>query len=223
VTDETMNMNLPSAALPVPRRLPSVADMQAVVPDATRSIAFEICGQGGQQTQPENRLPSCGWYFNRYDADYWGGSAFANLLMARDADDVGIANPAPTPELPRIDYQKEGLFDANEALFDNMFVGNYEEWTIWNRTNSDHPFHIHTNPFLLTHINGEALPTPEWRDTILVPAATGGGGNINNATFGSVTFRTWYDPRFTGSMVFHCHVLTHEDVGMMQRLDLLEP
>jgi FtsP/CotA-like multicopper oxidase with cupredoxin domain len=197
--------------------------MQSAAPDAMRNVTFEICGQGGQQQQPENRLPSCGWFFNLYDADYWGGTAFTNLLMARDADDTGIANPTPTPELPRIDYQKEGLFTADEALFDNMVVGNFEEWTIWNRSNSDHPFHIHTNSFLLTHINGEALPTPEWHDTLLIPAATGGAGNINNAAFGSVTFRTWYDPRFTGSMVFHCHVLTHEDVGMMQRLDLLAP
>lgn len=219
----SMDMKLPTEPLPVPERLPSVDEMMSATPDVVRNIAFEICGQRGQQQQPENRLPSCGWYFNLYDAEFWGGTPFTSLPMARDADDTGVSNPTPTPEMPRVDYQKGGLFNADEALFDNMFVGNIEEWTIFNRTNSDHSFHIHTNPFLLTHINGETLQTPEWQDTLLVPAATGGQGNINDATFGSITFRIWYDPRFTGSIVFHCHILTHEDVGMMQRLDLLEP
>ncbi|MCZ6685543.1 MAG: multicopper oxidase domain-containing protein, partial [Candidatus Dadabacteria bacterium] len=75
--------------------------------------------------------------------------------------------------------------------------------------------------FLITHINGEALPVPEWRDTILIPAATRvppDNNNINEADFGTVTFRTFYDPVVPGSFVFHCHILTHEDVGMMQKL-----
>ena len=129
--------------------------------------------------------------------------------------------------MPLIDFQKEGLFDGDEPLFDNMIAGTMEEWTVYNRSFSDHPFHIHVNPFLLTHVNGEALPTPEWRDTILVPAATplpqmGNSLPINDPgiTFGSVTFRTWFDPRFPGSFVMHCHILTHEDIGMMQRLDI---
>jgi len=137
--------------------------------------------------------------------------------MARDADDEGIPNPVVDPEMPRIDYEKEGLFTGDENLFDNMFAGNFEEWTIINRTFSDHPFHIHVNPILITHINGEALPVPEWRDTILIPGATG-SMNINEADFGTVTFRTFYDPAVPGSFVFHCHILTHEDVGMMQKL-----
>lgn len=138
----------------------------------------------------------------------------------RDADDDGVPNVPPNPEIPIVDFEKEGLFNHDEPLFDDMFAGSFEEWAILNRSNSDHPFHIHVNPFLLTHINGKPLPVPEWRDTILVPAATGGNGNINDANFGSVTLRTWFDPRFTGSTVMHCHILTHEDVGMIQRLDI---
>jgi FtsP/CotA-like multicopper oxidase with cupredoxin domain len=221
VEGNEMNMDLPDGPLPQTSGIPTREQMVITPPDEKRNIAFEICGKRARQADPENRLPSCGWYFDLYDADYWGGIEFTSLLMARDDDDEGIPNPVVDPEMPRIDYEKEGLFKGDEDLFDNMFAGNFEEWTIINRTFSDHPFHIHVNPFLITHINGEALPVPEWRDTILIPAATRvptDNNNINEADFGTVTFRTFYDPVVPGSFVFHCHILTHEDVGMMQKL-----
>ncbi len=101
-----------------------------------------------------------------------------------------------------------------------MLAGNIEEWTVINRGRTDHSFHIHQNPFLLTHVNGQPLPVPEWRDTILVPGATGGGGNINAATYGTVTFRTYLHPDYLGKILAHCHVLTHGDFGMMQMLEI---
>ena len=134
------------------------------------------------------------------------------------------ARDYPEPKQTHIGYPwrvNDCPGEVQDKLFDDMLAGNFEEWTVYNRSSSDHTFHIHVNPFLITHINGQPLAVPEWRDTILVPAATGGSGNINNAEFGSITFRTWFDPRFTGSTVMHCHILTHEDVGMMQRLDII--
>jgi len=225
VSGADKDMDLPSGPLPKTSGIPTREEMLTAPLDAKRNLAMELCGhtEGGQQAMPDDRLPSCGWYFDLYDADYWGGTAFINLLMARDADDTGIPNPVPDPEMPRIDYQKEGLFTQDEPLFGNMFGGNFEEWTIINRSFSDHPFHIHINPFLVTHVNGIPLPEPEWRDTILVPAATGGNGNINDADHGTVTFRTFLNPLYPGSFVLHCHILTHEDVGMMQRMDIIEP
>ena len=101
-----------------------------------------------------------------------------------------------------------------------MHGGNIEEWTVLNRGRSDHSFHIHQNPFLVTHINGQPLPVPEWRDTMLVPAATGGGANINLAVPGSITMRTYLHPDYTGRIITHCHMLTHEDFGMMQALEI---
>jgi FtsP/CotA-like multicopper oxidase with cupredoxin domain len=44
--------------------------------------------------------------------------------------------------------------------------------------------------------------------------------NINETTFGSITFRTHFDPDTVGGFVMHCHVLNHEDIGMMQRLEI---
>ena len=214
------SMALPDTPLPVPTGLPRAADLLEVHPDAVRMVAFEACGQQGNMSDPTRRLPSCAFFFDRYNADYWGGMAFANLLLMRDADDEGVPVDPTDRTSPHTDYKKEGLFTADRPLFDNMWAGNIEEWTLVNRTFSDHPFHIHQNPFLVTHINGEPLPVPEWRDTILVPAAIGGNGNINEATFGTVTFRTRFDPNLPGMFVMHCHILTHEDVGMMQALEV---
>jgi FtsP/CotA-like multicopper oxidase with cupredoxin domain len=52
-----------------------------------------------------------------------------------------------------------------------------EEWSVVNQHDNDHIFHIHTNPFELTAVNGEPLAESVWRDTVVVPAN------------GSVTFR----------------------------------
>src|SRR5258705_12670480 len=114
--------------------------------------------------------------------------------MVRDDDDKG--KPNDDKKMPLIDFKKDGLFNPNQPLFDDMVAGNYEEWTVINRSFSDHPFHIHQNPFLVTKINGIALTNPEWHDTFIVPAAlpmpTGPDlpqPNVNDNFHPSITFR----------------------------------
>ncbi len=230
VTGNPVTMGLPTGPLPVPNGLRSRDFMLNSTPNVFLQVAFEICGKGGIQTAPANRLPSCGWFFELYNPAYWGGVPFDNLLMMRDAEDVGVPNVPPNVAVPRVDYLKEGLFTGMVPLFDDMTAGTLEEWTIINRSFSDHPFHIHINPFLLTHINGIPLPVPEWRDVVIVPSAApqpimGAAFPINSpmVTFGSVTFRTFFDAEITGPTVIHCHILNHEDVGMMQRIDINAP
>jgi FtsP/CotA-like multicopper oxidase with cupredoxin domain len=215
-----VNMPLPAGPLPVPTGIPSIETMLSTPPNVVRKVAFEICGQRAFMQPFSSRLPTCGWYFDRYDANFWGGTNFTTLAMMRDADDRGT--PSSDPAEPLVNFQKDGLFVEDEPLFDNMIVGNFEEWTVINRSFSDHTFHIHQNPFLVTHVNGTPLSVPEWHDTIIVPAARPqpGQNDINEATFGSITFRTNYDPVTVGSFVTHCHVLNHEDIGMMQRLEI---
>ena len=216
------DMRLPAGPLPVPTALPSIETMLSTPPNVVRKIAFEICGQRVFMQPLASRLPTCGFYFDRYDANFWGGTDFTSLNMMRDGDDAG--KPSPDPAEPLVDFQKEALFTHDKPLFDDMFVGNFEEWTVVNRSFSDHTFHIHQNPFLVTHVNGQRLGIPEWHDTIIVPAAQPQPGavpvNINEATFGSITFRTHFDSDTVGSFVMHCHVLNHEDIGMMQRLEV---
>ena len=45
--------------------------------------------------------------------------------------------------------------------------------------------------------------------------------NVNNFPPGSITFRTYFNPVTVGCFVAHCHTLNHEDIGMMQRMDIL--
>ena len=226
VSGKPKEMDLPADPLPTPKGLPSIETMLSRTPDAVRNVVFENCG-GVKDFKDFVSLPSCGWYFAKYDAAYWGGAPFLDLLMMRDADDVG--QPSPSDPNIRIKFKKEGLFDATQPLFPDMIAGNYEEWTVYNRSFSDHPFHLHQNHVLVTKINGITLKQPEWHDTLDVPAAVCPNNpatctqpvNINNLPPGSITFRTYFNPVTVGCFVAHCHTLDHEDLGMMQRMDIL--
>ncbi len=91
-------------------------------------------------------------------------------------------------------------------------LGAVEEWTIVNdqpQDPEDHVFHIHTNDMLLTKINGEALEEPIWMDTAILPRN------------GSITFRSRFLD-FTGKFMLHCHMMNHEDLGMMQVVEVYD-
>ena len=84
------------------------------------------------------------------------------------------------------------------------------KWTIVNdqpNDPEDHVFHIHVNDMLLTKINGDPLPEPIWMDTAIVPRN------------GSITFRSRFLD-FTGKFMLHCHMMNHEDLGMMQVVEV---
>ncbi|MDN4484032.1 multicopper oxidase family protein [Demequina lignilytica] len=81
-------------------------------------------------------------------------------------------------------------------------VGTVEEWTLRNRTMMDHPFHLHVWPMQLTEADGIDL-----RDVVDVPAGE------------DVVVRIGFD-RVPGTTVYHCHVLDHEDLGMMGVIDV---
>lgn len=93
-------------------------------------------------------------------------------------------------------------FDENRIdQFANL--GDTEEWTVKNPSFSPHPFHIHINPYQVTKINGQPFDALSYEDTTIVPP-----------NGGSITFRTRLLD-FTGTWVYHCHILGHEDGGMM--------
>ncbi len=90
-------------------------------------------------------------------------------------------------------------------------LNSIEEWTIENtHIHDDHVFHIHTNPFLVTHLNGKPLATPQWRDTAIVERKGG-----------TLTFRTRFLD-YTGIFMLHCHMMNHEEMGMMQTVEVYE-
>ncbi len=107
-------------------------------------------------------------------------------------------------------------FTVNGALYDEMVcpsqpkVGTCEEWLIVNETDDVHPFHLHENSFQLFEINGKPVRPVEIWDTFAIPPKRNG----KNGTLKiRVRFVQW-----TGKTVFHCHVLPHEDTGMMQNI-----
>ena len=97
-------------------------------------------------------------------------------------------------------------------------LGAVEEWTLLNNSPGEHPFHIHVNPFQVTHINGQPVDSLIWQDTVIIPAATtaADGSTIP----GSVTLRSRFTD-FDGKFVLHCHILPHEDLGMMQVVEIV--
>lgn len=81
-------------------------------------------------------------------------------------------------------------------------LGTAEEWEFVNQTPFPHPIHIHVNPFQVMEIDGVPVPDRPWMDTIMVPPA------------GVVKIRSRFED-FDGEFVMHCHILPHEDAGMM--------
>jgi FtsP/CotA-like multicopper oxidase with cupredoxin domain len=80
-----------------------------------------------------------------------------------------------------------------------------EDWEITNTGVMDHPFHVHVNSFQVISRNNQPEPYPAWTDTVLVRR----GQTVRIR----IPFRD-----FTGQTVYHCHILDHEDLGMMGNL-----
>lgn len=121
--------------------------------------------------------------------------------------------------------KREGLeflsFGVDDKPYDPMNppyqvkLGTAEEWTLRNAVDHKlmdhaHVYHIHVNPFLITKINGRVLDKPLWRDTFVLTRTTGD----------SFTFTSSFVD-YPGKFVEHCHVLTHEDLGMMSEIEVV--
>jgi FtsP/CotA-like multicopper oxidase with cupredoxin domain len=72
-----------------------------------------------------------------------------------------------------------------------------------------HVFHIHINPFQVFRSGPNAQPQVVWKDTQFIPA----GGTVN-------VYTRYLD--YTGSFVIHCHILDHEDLGMMETVEVVK-
>jgi FtsP/CotA-like multicopper oxidase with cupredoxin domain len=98
--------------------------------------------------------------------------------------------------------------------------GTLEEWTIRNDTDEVHDFHIHQVHFVVEALNGEQIHPRTWRDTVLVPAQRRQGtrSSLPGTARILVDFR---NPAIRGTFVFHCHMLDHEDGGMMATIKVI--
>lgn len=86
-------------------------------------------------------------------------------------------------------------------------VGSFQHWRIVNATEELHPMHIHQVHFLAYAENGKPIANPVWLDTVNVPY----GGTVD-------VVMDFTNPVIKGMSVFHCHLLNHEDKGMMAKI-----
>jgi FtsP/CotA-like multicopper oxidase with cupredoxin domain len=97
--------------------------------------------------------------------------------------------------------------------------GAVEDWTIENHSGENHEFHMHQIHFLILARNGVPVPPSEqqFRDMVEVPYWDGKG------PLPSVTVRMDFRGATVGDFVYHCHILDHEDAGMMAIIRVRPP
>ncbi len=116
----------------------------------------------------------------------------------------------------------QGPFLINGAPYDMMTINfdvpldNIEVWQLTNQSPIAHPFHVHDVQFYILDING-AAPPPNMqgrKDVVLVPAG-----------MGTVRFITRFEDFASEEVpyMYHCHMLTHEDAGMMGQFRVIDP
>jgi FtsP/CotA-like multicopper oxidase with cupredoxin domain len=145
----------------------------------------------------------------------WLGSVtpvrIRRLYFSEKLEDPSNPNSATTFYLT-VDGQTPTPFDPGSTK-PNIIArqGDVEDWIIENRSTELHAFHIHQIHFLLMDISGTTVNEPFMRDTVNVPYFTD-----RMLKYPSVRLRMDFrDPSTVGTFVYHCHLLEHEDGGMM--------
>lgn len=109
------------------------------------------------------------------------------------------------------------LFNSNNPPSITVKQNSIEDWTIENRTQENHEFHIHQIHFLLIEQNGKKVSRSEkqFYDTIQVPYWSGSG------PYPSIKIRMDFRGDIVGEFLYHCHILAHEDSGMMAKISVI--
>jgi FtsP/CotA-like multicopper oxidase with cupredoxin domain len=202
-------MPLPASGTPVASPVPTMIDthgaMMRGLPDIPGELVvrpiltLEVKGEG-----PEMALPAA--------LPAWDPPM---LPIARTRQ-FAFTVERGEDEIEFIDFGVDGVpFDINRPPY-QVKLNTAEEWTLSNGIDTRYPdhahvYHIHINPFRITKINGRTLDRPRWRDTYVLSGKNGD----------SLTFESNFTD-FTGKFVEHCHVLTHEDLGMMSAIEVVE-
>ncbi len=141
------------------------------------------------------------------------------FIESRQPPPPGKAHPIPPPDKDgqmqffiTVDGQQNKVYDPANPPAITTNKGAVEDWTIENRTTEDHEFHMHQIHFLLLAIDGNPVPKNQrqFYDTYPVHYWDGISG-----TYPSITVRMDFRGAVTGDFVYHCHILDHEDGGMM--------
>src|SRR5713101_2895474 len=127
--------------------------------------------------------------------------------------DLAAEEKAPPRFIVTFTEDKKGFYINGEkfapaaAPMVRSKVGSFQYWRIVNATGELHPIHIHQVHFLAYAENNKPIANPLWLDTVNVPY----GGSVD-------VIMDFTDPVIRGMSVFHCHLLNHEDKGMMAKI-----
>lgn len=184
--------------------------------------------QPGEETVLRSYPPDFGGadvFVNRFD----GGVDRFDVLQLRAADDLAASPdvPAELADAPDLDVDgaKVREFELSgrningkkmemDRIDETVEVDSTEVWEVRNRDGNPHNFHVHDVQFEVLSVDGD-VPGPElagWKDTIFMPP----GRTVRLA----MEFTDYTDPDLP--YMFHCHVLMHEDQGMMGQFVVVE-
>jgi FtsP/CotA-like multicopper oxidase with cupredoxin domain len=157
-----------------------------------------------------------------------GESATAQELPGSE----GVRNPPaalPAPAATRVVRFSENAkgfyingraFSPKEPPAFVVHTGTVERWTVENLTHEVHVFHLHQVHFVVETIDGARVTHRHWADTVVVPY----GVRLSNGAFrpGKITLiADFRSPLIRGTFLFHCHILDHEDRGMMAKIQAI--
>jgi FtsP/CotA-like multicopper oxidase with cupredoxin domain len=133
-------------------------------------------------------------------------------------------SPHPSPLVPTLNVVNCKEYDPNQVMFTPR-LNTSEEWVLQNgAATSAHPFHIHVNPFQVEHMKVDPNGPDDasnwmWLDTVpvLPPGAPAQPWFVNNQTKILSRFLN-----YPGEFVLHCHLLTHEDMGLMANVKVID-
>jgi FtsP/CotA-like multicopper oxidase with cupredoxin domain len=191
--------------------------------DPTRPIFNIQLSTTPDPTQPDSRVLE----FTALNTT--GGRRFAGLAQAPIAQRrlVFFDEIQPTQFFMAVAGQPEQVFDPNAPPAITATQGTVEEWTVENHAQENHEFHFHQLHFLVEsqnnfETNGQQqapADTGQYLDMIEVP---GWDGNPNHP-FPNVKLLIDFRGPDVGTFVFHCHILNHEDLGMMNIIQVVPP
>lgn len=168
-------------------------------------VNVEVTGTPPPFVQPfPPPLPALPAYLDPITDEEW--EEHGGITRELTFDVVGAGDPnVPCNERFRIDGES---YDP-EVIRQDPELGTVEKWMVTNTSIASHPFHIHVNPFQVIAIDEVEIPSGKrfWQDTVDLPPGT------------TVTFYTRI-LTFHGKFVLHCHILNHEDWGMMQNVEV---
>src|ERR1700722_1557327 len=132
------------------------------------------------------------------------------LYFSEKLDNPNDPNSATTFYIT-VDGQTPKAFDPADGPDIVAQQGDVEDWIIENRSTELHAFHIHQLHFMLVAWNGVPVNEPFLRDTVNVPYFD---GRMLQSPSGRIRL-DFRDPDTVGTFAYHCHLLEHEDAGMM--------